>query len=266
MRIPQSLLEAIVDAARELPRAAVDCAADRMTDADKGEWSGVRASVLDAVVPIPQRQALERVLTTWRTDARCLSGEAVASAMRAASVGLRTGSEQKTEIVWTGPDTGKTEFRRTDQALLEVIRSAGQELLVVTFAAYKVPDIRHELLEAARRRVRIRFVAESAEASGGKVAFDALAALGPEVAERMEVYVWPLDRRPTDSDGHHGSLHAKCAVADQRKLLISSANLTDYAMTLNLELGLMLTGGPLPGRIVERFDRLIGDGVLVRVG
>jgi len=65
-----------------------------------------------------------------------------------------------------------------------------------------------------------------------------------------------------DPDCRHGSLHAKCAAADRAKGLISSANLTDYAMTLNLELGMMVTGGLLPGRVVEPFDRLIGDGLL----
>jgi phosphatidylserine/phosphatidylglycerophosphate/cardiolipin synthase-like enzyme len=56
----------------------------------------------------------------------------------------------------------------------------------------------------------------------------------------------------------------KCAVADGRSLFLSSANLTEYAFTINMELGLLVTGGPLPGQVEEQFDRLIGTGVLAR--
>jgi hypothetical protein len=32
-----------------------------------------------------------------------------------------------------------------------------------------------------------------------------------------------------------------------------------------MELGLLLTGGPLPGQVEQQFDRLIGEGVLEKV-
>jgi phosphatidylserine/phosphatidylglycerophosphate/cardiolipin synthase-like enzyme len=51
------------------------------------------------------------------------------------------------------------------------------------------------------------------------------------------VYVWPLDKRPKDGAGRHGSLHAKCAVADEAAAFISSANLTKYALNLNAQKG-----------------------------
>jgi phosphatidylserine/phosphatidylglycerophosphate/cardiolipin synthase-like enzyme len=46
---------------------------------------------------------------------------------------------------------------------------------------------------------------------------------------------------------------------------LSSANLTEYAFADNMELGLLVTGGTLPGQVEEQFDRLIGMGVLERV-
>lgn len=52
------------------------------------------------------------------------------------------------------------------------------------------------------------------------------------------------------------------AAADSRWLFLSSANLTEYAFTINMELGLLVTGGALPGQVEEQFDRLIGIGVL----
>ena len=42
----------------------------------------------------------------------------------------------------------------------------------------------------------------------------------------------------------------------------ASANLTEYAMNLNVELGTMIRGEPLPGMVAERFLRLMESGVL----
>jgi phosphatidylserine/phosphatidylglycerophosphate/cardiolipin synthase-like enzyme len=61
-------------------------------------------------------------------------------------------------------------------------------------------------------------------------------------------------------------MHVKCAVADGRWLFLSSANLTGYAFTLNMELGVLVTGGPLPGQVETHLGRLIGTGVLTAVG
>lgn len=149
--------------------------------------------------------------------------------------------------------------------LLQVIDAATSILTIVSFVAYKVPVVAAALAEAARRGVTVRLILEDTEVSQGKVAFDALQALGPEVASRSTVHVWPLDKRPEDHAGRHGSLHAKCAVADGRSLLISSANLTEHAMTLNMELGLLVTGGTLPERVEQQFAQLAGAGILQRV-
>ena len=45
----------------------------------------------------------------------------------------------------------------------------------------------------------------------------------------------------------------------------ASANLTEYAVNLNMELGTLIRGGPLPGMVAERFMGLMESGVLRRV-
>lgn len=94
---------------------------------------------------------------------------------------------------------------------------------------------------------------------------DALGALGATVTSRSTVYVWPAARRPKDAKGRAGVLHAKCALADRRMLLVSSANLTESAMTSNIELGLLVRGGPLPDRVGTAFDALRASKILVPV-
>ena len=62
--------------------------------------------------------------------------------------------------------------------------------------------------------------------------------------------------------GKLGSLHVKSAVADGRWLLLSSANLTEYAFTINMELGVLISGGRLPGRVESHFDGLIARRIV----
>jgi len=81
-----------------------------------------------------------------------------------------------------------------------------------------------------------------------------------------EVWGWPLEARERDGRGHHGVLHAKCAVADRETLHVSSANFTEHAMELNMELGLLIHGGDFPEQVARHFAGLITAGVLRRVG
>lgn len=167
------------------------------------------------------------------------------------------------ELVWTGPTPFSTTLRRTEQAIVELVSNAEKELWLVCFAAYKVDEIKSAIRAAAERGVEIRLVVESPKVSEGKVEFSALKGLGGEISRLASAYVWPLEKRWKDVAGRHGSLHVKCALADDRQLFVSSANLTEFAMTLNMELGVLVTGGRLPERMGQQLRWLVGDGYLV---
>ena len=51
-------------------------------------------------------------------------------------------------------------------------------------------------------------------------------------------------------------------VADGTWLCLSSANLTEYAFTINMELGTLIRGGQLPAQVEANFAALIAQGVL----
>lgn len=106
------------------------------------------------------------------------------------------------------------------------------------------------------RRTRCIFFVTYVEAWA---ATDTLQAFGPDVAARSQVYLWPLEKRPKSVTGHHGSLHAKCAIADTRWLLLSSANLTEYALIV------LIKGGELPGRAEAYWTSLVEAGTLKSV-
>lgn len=137
-------------------------------------------------------------------------------------------------------------MRRTDQALLQLIQDAERSLHIVSFAVYKVEIITKALVAAAERGVTIAIYLETPDASEGKMTYDTIHALGREAAEHSQIYVWPKAKRPLSADGKHGSMHAKIGLADGRQLLLSSANLTEYAMTLNMETGILISGGSAP--------------------
>jgi phosphatidylserine/phosphatidylglycerophosphate/cardiolipin synthase-like enzyme len=136
-----------------------------------------------------------------------------------------------------------------------------RELHIVSFAVYKIQPIAQALVNAAKRQVRVFIYLETAAASEGRIAFDTIGALGKEIARHARLYVWPLEKGPLSTDGRHGSLHAKMAVADGRVLLISSANLTEYAMNLNMEMGILVRGSPVPGQVQAHLTKLAGERI-----
>lgn len=114
-------------------------------------------------------------------------------------------------------------------------------------------------------RCPLHICVEAPEPSGERIAYDTIAALGSPLTDWAGVYIWPQKKRPLDENGRHGSLHAKCVVADGQMLFLSSANLTEYAMALNMELGVLIRGGPLSGRAAGYFQQLMVNGILVQV-
>ena len=261
----EPVVEAVAAFAVDVPHDVLERACRGLevlqVDAHTSRW-------LAALSDLPQPELRARaaaLVADFNTMAPGAGPRALAWALRAAEAADRAErARQGLELVWTGPAPAGCVLRRTDQALLEVIGRARRKLLVVTYAAYDVASVREALLAAEARSVELTFILESKEESGGKVSFDAILALGM-LAERASVFVWPLEYRGRDQHGRPGSLHAKCAVADEDVLFLSSANLTGFALTLNMELGVLVSGGELPGRVGRHFADLIAGGVLRRL-
>lgn len=202
-------------------------------------------------------------VTAWHQGAVSVPAEAVALALRTAALSERTHREARTvELVWTGPEVGVHPFRRTEQAILQVLDSARERITLVSFAVYKIGNVREALVRAAARGVRLTVVVETPDRLDGDAEYSTIRALGSEVTACAAVYYWPRHRRVQGDGGRTGSLHVKAAVADARRLFLSSANLTEYAFTLNMEMGVLVTGGDLPARVEQHFDGLIRSGTL----
>ena len=267
MPISHNLLLEVRRATRELPPSVLASLSAALENAGGRVCDAALKSKLQRLTANPQfRQHVKRLVDAWQADSVELTSAALAAALEATGYAERAGREEMTaELVWTGPQTSEVALRRTEQALLQVIEEARRELIIVSFAVYKIPEIVGALVKALDRGVRLRIIAETPSASAGKVPYGAVAALGEEIMARAEVFVWPAERRPADAKGKRGSLHVKCAAADGESLFISSANLTGYALSINMEMGVLIHNRLLAGQATRHIEGLIMQGTLARV-
>lgn len=256
----EALLDAIVKLARDLPSESVEALA---TAIECETEPATAASTVAGLVSAPAAQERVRTLFSAWSASEGVTTAAIALSLRAANrMDDHHRLRQRIELVWTGPVPAGTVFRRSDQVLLEMVREAAKRVIIVSFATYRVPAVHHALGDALKRGVEVVFIVESREESEGRVKVDPVAAIGAELATNARIYVWPRDRRPTDEDGNFGLLHAKCAIADGKRLLVSSANFTTAALEKNMELGLLIEGGNLPAVVAAHWDALRVGGVL----
>lgn len=262
----KALLGQIIILADEVPYDLVASVADMIRKISNVNNHYERGSVISSITQANLKEQVSLLLDTWRKENPETSSESIVLALLAAAETAKHCRESESiSLVWTGPKTEIIPLRRTDQALLQVINEAHEQLLIVSFAVYKIDQIRKALIQATERGVDVGICIEEPEASGGKIAQDTIKELGESILQKAKVYVWPLSQRQQDKQGHYGSLHVKSAVADDNLLFISSANLTEYALSLNMELGVLIKGGVLPRNVSEHFRRLIEDGILKRM-
>jgi phosphatidylserine/phosphatidylglycerophosphate/cardiolipin synthase-like enzyme len=253
------LAQAISTAARELPASQVLRLADEAGRCP-GAAEAVRANLQSLVPTAAFERVTRRLVEVWQ-DA---SGQAVALGLRAAVRAVQaTRADQAIDIVWTGPQTPEVPVRLTRAVLVDVIRSAAERLVIVSFAAYKVALVVDELAAAADRGVDVRLILETSETSGGRLDVDAANAFS-SLGAAVSFWVWPAEQRPLLPAGT-AALHAKAAIADDHTALVTSANLTGHGMNENMELGLLVRGGPVPRRLAAHFAQLMTDRVLDRV-
>ncbi len=197
------------------------------------------------------QQAVNDVLAGWRAEPG-LTGTGLALALRIGSRLRRQAVERRSTPVWTGPKA-VGERRLTSGTLHGLLVQAKERILLVSYAAYALPEVADDLAAAAARGCAVDVVFEtSADGSGydgPSTAFDAV--------EGLRRWRWPKGNRPPGA-----SLHAKLLVIDGRRALIGSANLTNSALTRNLEAGLLVRDESVAADLEQHVRDLITSGVL----
>lgn len=257
MSAADHLLAAVLACVHGLPAGHVRTLAAAVRQVSGGPDTA-RSSVV-AALPTPGfRQHASALVDAW-AHTPDFTGPAVAMALEAAlSVREHERDAEKLDLVATGPSSPFVSIRHTRAVLLELIDRAQRELILVSYAAYKVPALVEALGRARERPVVVRLILESTADSAGALTHDGAEAF-KALKESIEIYVWPLEKRPAGS-----RLHAKVAVADGELAFITSANFTGHALDQNLEVGVLVTGGETPRRLKEHFHALIASGTLAR--
>jgi phosphatidylserine/phosphatidylglycerophosphate/cardiolipin synthase-like enzyme len=246
-----------------LPSSTVEAVAMAMLTCSEGS---LRAEISRRVPHHQHRDMALAFVDRWGNEAKGIDARTVAVALQSAALSEQTHRDsQSVELVWTGPDTEDAPFRRTEQAILQVLDAAQKRITLVSFAVYRIPNVGKALVRAAKRGVRITVIVETPDKIEGQGEYSTIRALGQEVAACSTVYFWPKENRPVGENNKVGILHVKCAVADGEWLFLSSANLTQQAFTVNMELGMLVRGGSMPSRVEQQFERLVEAGQLKQV-
>ncbi|WP_327045416.1 DISARM system phospholipase D-like protein DrmC [Microbispora sp. NBC_01189] len=252
------------EAFKVFERAAADAVervgpAHLRTLADRIAEGGPEAGIV-AAVPLPGfPDAARRVLATL-ASVRMPVGEAAACLRGVAAGYERHRATTTVEPVWTGPSTPAVPVRSTAQVLVDLVNEASRELVLMTYSAAPYEPLLGALADAVRRGATAKVVVETLQGAGS-------ALNGPEPAHAfagvrgVQVWHWPVAERAEQG----GRMHAKIAVADERVLLVSSANLTQSGATRNIEAGLLVRGGAAPERAAQHVARLCARGVLRRL-
>jgi phosphatidylserine/phosphatidylglycerophosphate/cardiolipin synthase-like enzyme len=263
---PLQLLKQIDRVVNFLPPSVLAIVIDNLQDSPC-QYNEILVTKLLAKLPNPKfRRVVAELLSTWQQDRNNWNSGSIAAALSGAAYSVaQIRQALDVELVWTCPETNGASFRRTDQVLLQLIHDAQKELTLISFAVYKIPEIAQALKVAIDRGVQVRLIAETPESGDGKISFGLKAALGIEIIRQAQVFIWPKQQRPVDREGKYGSLHIKAAIADNQYLFITSANLTEYAFTLNMEMGLLIENEELSKRVINQIDRLIKQKTFVPI-
>jgi phosphatidylserine/phosphatidylglycerophosphate/cardiolipin synthase-like enzyme len=171
---------------------------------------------------------------------------------------LRAG-EGKVEVVWTGPGTSEVPSRSTEAVVLEVVSAARHQLLLVTYAAFRYPPLVAALESAAAREVRTQVLVETRAGAGSLLGQEPAVAFAG--IPGLKLYHWPPSQRSSGGGSLRGRMHTKLVVADRDLAFVTSANLTGNGIEDNLECGLLVRGGPIPGRLLDHVSSLVRRGV-----
>lgn len=252
----QALLDAVVDLVALVSPAKVRTVASALRGLATSNAAPNANTLADTQAA---RAAVARLLAAWGQEEA--SGDHIAGMLLGASEArTRVEREFSVELVWTGPTTRFVPTRRTEQVLLDLIASATADVFLVSFVAYDVHSVVTSMNDAARRGVRLRILIEASKDHGGTLDKDLVPMMRANIPS-AELFTWKQRAEPFVD----GKVHAKVAVVDGSRALITSANLTGHALEKNMEAGVLSNGGPVPKRLADHLQALIDVGVLGRV-
>lgn len=195
---------------------------------------------------------------------------------RAASQAIR----DRVDLVWTGPEVAGSLSRDSATVAREMMGQAQRSVLLSSYAidpdGDKAKGLLGRLAERmdARPELEVRLFVNVARAWKNGVMDDRPEeAVVAEAAARLRT-LWPGERMPwvfydpralEVGAGPRACLHAKVVVVDQRRALVTSANLTEAAHERNIEAGVLIDDVDVAKTLERQFRSLVDAGMLVKM-
>jgi len=255
----KDLLAIIAELGIELHPDRINTLADKIKALDSVEQFTLLKSAFGQSI---DKNTISGFDTAWKMNKDIVPLEIAAALRGASAAAMENEKRGKTEIVWTGPSMNHIPVRHTEQVLCEVIDSAKRHLFIVSFVAYEIDSIMKAMHNAIGRNVQIDLLLELSTSYGGHVSQDSIKMMKKFIPS-ANIYTW-AEKTNVDAKHNIGSIHAKCAIADDELAFITSANLTPAAMERNVELGLLIRGGKLPSELQKHLESLITAKVFER--
>ena len=172
--------------------------------------------------------------------------------------------DERIQMVWTGPDQEGPAVRDTGVVARELLSQATRSLLITTFSISRDSKTFEPVSEVMERNKELDVtLALHIDMSRQSLFGDrAVAAFAKDFWGSK----WPWSTRPKVFFDPRGVVedpmgralqHAKCIVADQEQVFITSSNYTESGQLRNIELGAVIHDGRLAARIEKQFRSLI---------
>jgi phosphatidylserine/phosphatidylglycerophosphate/cardiolipin synthase-like enzyme len=253
--------ETLVAALGAMPEDHLDALASELMRSER-TLDETQRDQLVSYVPDIWRVHTGELIDSWRRGNGPSSGVDLSLMVRTVGRAYRVAeANEVVQLAWTGPDHLQSTFRRTDRAWVEVIAEATRTLWIASYATWPGDEINNAIELAIGNSVQVNIIVERPEDNTG-LTNTGLNRFTQMVRSTAQFFAWPKEERPTNESNHCPSMHAKCVIADKRVAFVTSANLTEAAMERNIEVGIVLRGGPQPGRLVERFESMVTSGDL----
>lgn len=212
--------------------------------------------------------------------------------IRAVLAERRRASAAAIDVVWSGADAGTSYVRYTKNVVPEMIERARRRVTIAGYSFDEGAKLFHELHAAiTQRNVDVRIfldIQQVEERMRKKLQWDQARkrrllpvkqarkesplAFAEEVCSLFRELHWPYDDSqlviyydPRTADQRvFASLHAKCLIADEEHVLITSANFTGRGQDRNIEVGVVIHDKGYAAALERQWNNLVESGDVVR--
>lgn len=173
-------------------------------------------------------------------------------------------------LVITGPEAPGTTIRDTGVVVRELFRKASKSVVVVGYSVYQGQQVFAALAERmmelpeleSKMYLNLPPVKDTDEESivTRRFARDFKEKHWPAGCRLPAIY---FDPRSIEEDrSKRASLHAKCVIVDGLEIFITSANFTERAQNMNVEVGVRFASETIAKQLQRHFSSLVSIGAL----